>query len=148
MTVINTLADHAFKHRIILSDKTVLYIIVFTLYLFNCWINSWYNYFEFKEWLIDSEALTRSTEDIGQLKALQQLDISVSLDKNIVGWANLTFVIGNATSIRSVNLDTPLGPITFQIVLIYTLFLLYLAHMDKNGAFFKNNTNQIIQSQT
>ena len=148
MTVVNTLADNAFKHRITLSDKTVLPITVPTPYLFNLSTDSRYNDIKFKGLLIDSRASTRSTRGIGQLKVLQQLDINIQLDKNTAGSANFTFGIGSAASIGSVNLDTPLGPITFYIVPINTPFLLCLADMDKHGAFFNNITNQVIQSQT
>ena len=58
MTVINMLADNAFKHRITLSDKTVLPITVPTPYLFNLSTDLWYNDIEFKGLFIDSEAST------------------------------------------------------------------------------------------
>ena len=79
---------------------------------------------------------------------MQQLDISVQLNKNTAGSANFIFEIGSAASIRSVNLDIPLKPITFHIVPINTPFLLCLANIDKYRAFFNNITNQVIQSQT
>ena len=148
ITVVNTLADNAFKHRITLSDETVSPITVPAPYVFNSSTDSRYNDSEFKGLLIDSGASTRSTGGIGQLKALQQLDTSVQLDKNTAGSANFTFGIGSAASIGSVDLDTPLGHITFHIVPVNTPFLLCLADMDKYGAFFNNITNQVIQSQT
>ena len=78
---------------------------------------------------------------------MQQLDITVQIDKNIAGSANFTFGIGSAISIGSVNLETSLRLITFHIVPINTPFLLYLADIDKLGAFFKNITNEVIQIQ-
>ena len=114
-------------------------------YIFNLLTDLQYNDIEFKRLLIDLKASTRSTRSISQLKTLQQLDISVQLNKNIAGSANFMFGIGNATSIRSVNLDTLLGPIMFYIVLINTLFLLYLTDIDKLEIFFNNITNEVIQ---
>ena len=147
VTVVNTLADNAFKHRITLSDETASPISS-APYVFNSSTDSRYNDTEFKGLLIDSGASTRSTGGIGQLKALQQLDPSVQLDKNTAGSANFTFGIGSAGSIGSVDLDTPLGLITFYIVLVNTPFLLRLTDMDKHGAFFNNITNQVIKSKT
>lgn len=108
LTVVNTLADNAFKHQITLSDKTVSPITL-TPYVFNSSTDSQYNDTEFKGLVINSSASTRSTGGIGQLKALQQLDTSVQLDKNAAGSTNFTFEIGNAASIGSINLDTSLN---------------------------------------
>lgn len=79
---------------------------------------------------------------------MQQLDIHIQFDKNTTGLANFIFRIRNAISIRSVNLDTLLRPNIFYIIPINTSFLLYLADMDKHRIFFKNITNQVIESQT
>ena len=59
MTVVNTLADNAFKHRITLSNKMVLPITVSTSYLFNSSTDLRYNDIEFKRLFIDSEASTQ-----------------------------------------------------------------------------------------
>lgn len=58
MTVVNTLADNAFKHQITLSNKTILSIIVFTPYIFNLSIDLKYNNIKFKKLFIDLRALT------------------------------------------------------------------------------------------
>lgn len=84
---------------------------------------------------------------INQLKVLQQLDNSIQLNKNIAKLANFTFKIKSIISIRSVNLDISLGQITFYIVSVNTLFLFYLANINKHKTFFNNITNQMIQSQ-
>ena len=147
ITVVNTFANNAFKYQITLNDKTILPITISASYLFNLSTNSQHNNIVFKELLIDSRASTQSIGGIDQLKALQQLDISVQLSKNIAGSANFTFGIGSTTSIGLVNLDISLRPITFHIVLVNTSFLLCLANMDKLGAFFNNTTNEVIQLQ-
>ena len=142
-TVVNTLADNAFKHRIILRDESVLPTTL-TPYVFNSSTDSRYNDTKFKGLLIDSGTSTQSISDIGQLKALQQLDISIQLDKNIAGSANFIFGIRSAISIISVNLDISLGSITFHIVSVNIPFLLCLADMDKLGEFFNNIINKAI----
>lgn len=96
---------------------------------------------------IDLSASTQSTSGVGQLKALQQLDISVQLDKKIAGSANYTFEIGSTACIRSVILDTPIALIIFDIMLVNTLYLLCLANMDNLQEFFNNITNQVKQTQ-
>lgn len=58
ITIVNTLAYNAFKHQIILSDKTVLPTTVPAPYVFNLSIDSWYNDMEFKGLPIDSRAST------------------------------------------------------------------------------------------
>ncbi len=75
---------------------------------------------------------------------MQQLDISVQLNKNIIGSANFTFGIGSTTLIESINLNISLGPVTFHIVPINILFLFCLAVMDKLRTFFNNITNEVI----
>ena len=72
----------------------------------------------------------------------------MKLDKTIVRLANFIFGISSTSSIRSINFDTLLKSITFHIMPFNTLFLIYLANMDKLGVFFNNITNQVIQSQT
>lgn len=144
ITVINTLADTAFKYQIILNDETVSPISPAS-YIFNLLTNSRYNNIEFQRLLIDSGASTRSTRGISQLKILQQLDTSVQLDKNPARSANFIFGIRSTILIGSVNLDTPLGFIIFYIVPVNTLFLLCLADMNKHRVFINNITNQVIQ---
>lgn len=76
LTIVNILVNNAFKYQIKLNDKIIL-LITLALYDFNLSINSQYNDTEFKGFFINSRALTRSIEGIGQLKILQQCDISV-----------------------------------------------------------------------
>lgn len=134
------------KHKITLSDETVSPITP-TPYVFNSSIDSWYNDTEFKGLLIDSGTLTWSTDEINQLKALQQLNTYVQIEKNMVGSANFIFWIESIISVRLVDLNISLGLIIFHIVPVNTLFLLRLADIDKYGVFFNNITNRIIQTQ-
>ena len=147
VTAVNALANNAFKYQIILSNKTVS-LITPAPYIFNPSTDLQYNDIEFKRLLIDLGASTQLIGGIGQLKVLQQFDISVQLDKNIIRSANFTFGIGITTSIELVILDTLIGSITFHIAPVNISFLLYLADNDKLRAFFNNITNWVTQSQT
>ena len=144
ITVVNTLADNTFKYQIILSDEIVLSITDLAPYVFNFSTDLQYNDAEFKGLLIDSSISTQSIGGIGQLKALQQFNISVQLNKNTAELANFIFGIKSVASIRFINLYTLLGSVTFHIVPVNTSFLLCLADMDKYGVFFNNITNQVI----
>lgn len=63
-----------------------------------------YNNSEFKELLIDSNVITRSKGNIGQLKTLQKF-FSVELNKKIASLTNFVFIIGNILFINIVNLN-------------------------------------------
>lgn len=99
---------------------------------------------KFEGLFINSGVSAQSTSYIGKLKTLHQLDTSMQLDETIAGSANFIFGIGNTSSCRSVNLDTPLGSIIFYIVSFNTSFLICLADIDKRGIFFNNVTNQVL----
>ncbi len=141
---VNILADNAFKNQITSTNTTVLLVNPIP-YSFTTSIDLRYNDSEFKGLLIDSGAAIRFTGGVGQLKALQRI-FSVELDKRTAGSTNFVFGIGSTSSIGTVSLDTPLRMIVFHIVQVNTPFLLFLADMDKLGAFFNNLTNKVIQS--
>lgn len=144
ITVINTLANNAFKYQIILSDETISFITP-TLYIINWSTHLQYNNTKFKGLLIDLNISTWSKGGIGQRKRLEQLDISVQLYKSIAGSTNFIFEIKNIASIRSVILNISMRFIKFCKMPSNSLFLLYLADIDKLGTFFNNITNQVIQ---
>lgn len=75
-SVVYILADNIFKHRITLSDDTISSI-TSTPYILNLSTNSPYNNTKFQGLIINSSTSTWSTGGINQLKALQQLDISI-----------------------------------------------------------------------
>lgn len=90
IAVMNTLADNTFKYIITLSNEIVLLITVTAADVLNSSTDSQYNNTEFKGLLHDSGASTWLTGGIDLLKALHQLDISISYNKNIVQSANYT----------------------------------------------------------
>ena len=143
--ITEALADHAFKHRVIIEDETVSSPEP-EPYAFNAVIEFKYDATEFKSLFIDSGAAIKSTGGIGQLKALQQINDSIKIDCSTAGSANFTFGIGSTASLGHINLDTSIGPIIFHIMSVNTSFLLCLADMDKLGVFFNNVTNELIQA--
>lgn len=72
----------------------------------------------------------------------------MQLDKTLAGSAHFIFGMGSTLSIRLVNLNIPLGFITFHIVSFNTPFLICPADIDKLRVFFNNIINQVIQLQT
>ena len=142
---INLLANNVFKYQITSADGIVA-LTAPVPYSFTISTNLQYDKSEFKGLLIDSGAATRSTGGIGQLKALQKIISSTSLDKITAGSANFIFGIGSTSSIGTVNLDTSMKMIVFHIVQVNTPFLLCFADIDKLGAYFNNLTNEVVQS--
>ena len=147
----NLFTDHAAKHQIIDIDElenfsstknsSISYAYIFST-------SSKYDDTEFKGLLIDSDAATRSTGDIGQLKALQKIDDTIQLNQSTAGSANFVFDIESTGSIRSIKISTSIEPITFHIISVNIPFLLCLANLDKSKAFFNNVTNKIIQQKS
>ena len=148
----NLLTDHAAKNQIIdinesensstensgIENSSILYAYIFST-------SSRYDDTEFKDLLIDSNTATRSTDGIGQLKALQKIDDTIQLNQSTAGSANFVFGIESTGSIESININTPIGPITFHIISINTSFLLCFANLDKSETFFNNVINKVIQ---
>lgn len=69
----------------------------------------------------------------------------MQINKNIAELTNFIFEIDNIVSIELIILNILLRSIIFYIMLIYTLFLLCLANMNKLRVFFNNITKQVIQ---
>ena len=145
LVIIEMLTNHAFKHRISTKNETVLSS-QSVLYAYNAVIESRYNFTEFKNLLIDSDAVVRSTNEIDQFKTFQGIDNSMHLDVSIAESISFIFGIDNTVSLKSVNLITSLRSIIFHIVSINISFLLCLADMDRLKMFFNNVINQLIQS--
>lgn len=65
ITIVNTLANNAFKSQITLNNETISPSIVSAPYVFNLSTDLQYNNIEFKKLLINLKALTKSTRGIG-----------------------------------------------------------------------------------
>ena len=138
------LADKTLQHRITSIDNTIFPTCAEpSPYSFTLSSTSRYDKTEFKGLLIDSGAAVKSTGGIGQLKALQQI-MPVQLHETATNATNIVFGIGSAPSIGTVHLGTLIGLVTFHIIQVNTPFLLYLADLDRLGAFFNNVTNMLV----
>ncbi|KHJ30393.1 hypothetical protein EV44_g3899 [Erysiphe necator] len=102
-----------------------------------------YNSDRFYGILIDTGASKHSTAGLKQLKALQKIK-SLPINKTKAGAIKVQFGIGSSDSIGSINLETPIGFIEFQIVNADTPFLLSLSDMDKLRVYYDNLRNILI----
>jgi hypothetical protein len=143
MNIVNALVDNVFKHR--LTSMNNVQSVILTSYTYNTIIEFRYDDTEFKRLLIDSEAITKSTEEIDQLKALQRMK-DVELNTSTTESITFIFEIDSIAFIETTLLNTPMRLITFHIVSINTSFLLCLIDMNKLEAFFNNIINEIIQN--
>ena len=94
--------------------------------------------------MIDTGAAIRSTAREGQFQALQRIQ-DVRLDKSRAGEANITFGIGQTSSLGTVDVSTPVGQITFHVVPADVPFLFCLADIDRLRVKFDNLDNIVIQ---
>ena len=94
--------------------------------------------------MIDTGAAARSTARESQFQALQRIQ-DVKLNKLRAGEANITFGIGQTSSLRTVDVSTPVGQITFHVVPADIPFLFCLADIDRLRVKFDNLDNVVIQ---
>ena len=150
----NLLTDHAAKHQITdidesetssTEDSNINMENSSISYAYTSSTSSKYNDTKFKGLLIDSNAATRSTDNIEQLKTLQKIDDTIQLNQSTAGSANFVFDIESTGSIKSIKINTSIELITFHIISVNISFLLCLANLNKSETFFNNVTNKIIQ---
>ncbi|KAI0999710.1 hypothetical protein K3495_g8484, partial [Podosphaera aphanis] len=101
---------------------------------------------EFQGIVLDTGAAEWSTAGYGQYKALKELKSQIHLDESRAGEASVQFGEGLVKkSIGTVNVDTPIGMITFHVLRSATPFLLSLRDMDRMGIEFHNLRNFLVQ---
>lgn len=94
--------------------------------------------------MFDTGAAGVSTAGQTQTKALQLPQPSAIIDKSTVGYYQIHFRDNpECVSIRDIKVKTLFGTISFTIMLINTLFLPYLANIDRYTIYL-NNTNNIL----
>jgi hypothetical protein len=93
----------------------------------------------------DSGAAGVSTAGNPQFLALQKLDPRVQLDTSTAGDHKIRFGKGTAFSQGTIQVHTPIGVITFHVVLANTPFLFCIQDMDAMGVKFDNLRNVLIQ---
>ena len=144
LIIINLFVDKTFKHRIICKNEIIIVFVTFTTYNFNAIISSHYDESEFKDLLIDSDVAMRFTNNINQLKTLQNINKIIKININTTDFMNFIFEINSTSSINTINLNTSLKTIVFHIMQINTSFLFYFIDMNKLKAFFNNIINQFV----
>jgi len=107
-------------------------------------ITSRYSSSEFQGIMPDTGAAGVSTAGEPQVQALQKIN-DISIDTSRAGEQNIKFGIGDGRSIGTVDVNTPLGVITFHVVPAHTPFLLCVQDMDRMGVKFDNLRNVLIQ---
>jgi hypothetical protein len=142
----SALADKAFQHRLISKDITNIPINESFDFTYTSTTDSRYGDSKFQGILVDCGAAGRSTGGMGQFKALQRISNNLALDKKTTG-SSIKFGIGNTLTLGSVELNIPLGVITFHIVGVNISFLLCLDDLDRLNIYFNNLINQVIQHE-
>jgi hypothetical protein len=74
----------------------------------------------------DTGASSISTTRKPQVIVLQKLNLSIKINTSITGLHQIKFGAGEAVSIGTIYITTPISNIPFHVLLINTLFLLYL----------------------
>ncbi len=143
-SVTSSLADRAFKHRLISKDCIIITTLINEPFNFISTADSRYDDREFKGILVDCGAAGRSTGGIGQFKALERISNDVKLNTKTVE-SNIRFGIDNTLILESVDLSIPLEVITFHIVGVNTSFLLCLNDLNRLSIYFNNLINEMIQ---
>jgi hypothetical protein len=93
----------------------------------------------------NSRAAGVSTTREPQVIALRKLQLSLRIDTTTAGNHKIRFRKGDTLSQGTIKVDTPVGLITFYVVLTSTLFLFCLQDIDRLGVRLNNLTNKLIQ---
>jgi len=94
--------------------------------------------------IINIGASRKSTAGYSQFQALQAIDKSVSLNTLTKGQVTVQFGIGASMSIRTIDVNSPIGKVQFYIIKADTSFLLCLADINKLHIKYNNLKNIII----
>jgi hypothetical protein len=143
--VTSSLADQAFKHRLISKNCIIIITLINKPFNFTSTADSRYDDREFKGILVDCDAAGRSTEDIEQFKALERISNNdVKLNTKTVE-SSIRFGIDNTLILEFVDLNISLEIITFHIVEMNISFLLCLNDLNRLRIYFNNLINEMIQ---
>ena len=102
-----------------------------------------YDDVRFQGILPDTGAAGISTAGEKQATALMRLRPDIHIDRTTAGSHTVHFGKGDATSIGTVDVPTPVGRIRFEVVPTDTPFLLCLRDMDRLGVTLDNLTNTL-----
>ncbi|KAI0990850.1 hypothetical protein K3495_g17337, partial [Podosphaera aphanis] len=105
-----------------------------------------YNDQTFHGFLPDTGAAGVSTAGHLQVKALQKELPRIRIDTTTQGNHKIRFGAGDATSIGTIRVPTPIGTIEFEVLPTNTPFLLCLKDLDRLGAALDNVNNVLCQN--
>ncbi len=144
--IIIMFVDKTFKHRLI-SMNNITFSANSISYNYNVFIVSRYDDREFKNILIDHDAIDYSFEDIEQFTILQRINKTLLIlnKKRIIFFR---FDIDEIFSIDTINLKIFVDVITFHIVFVHISFLLCLVDMNRLRLYFNNLTNMFIEESS
>ena len=143
MIIIEQFVENFLIHRINKRDE-ITASISFTSYVFNTITKSRYDFFEFKEFFINSKTITKSNANIDQFETLQRIDNSIKINHSTTKSISFIFEMNTTSSIDSINFNTFIKSIIFHIIIENTFFLLCLINFDRLKTYFNNVKNQLI----
>ena len=135
----NYLTYHLFTHNSKLELLDMCQQVKTAAFTFD----DWYSSYEFQGIILDSRAAGISSAGEPQVQALQKRDPTIQVNMSASG-NTIKFGKGTATIIEVIWVSTPIGVLTFHVVLINTLFLLYLQDIDALKVRFDNLRNVLI----
>ena len=83
--------------------------------------------------MLDTDTATSSTAGYGQVQVYIRTYHTGTINTTTASTVRAHFDIGQTISISTINVESPIGIITFYVVMADTLFLLCLQDMDKLG---------------
>jgi hypothetical protein len=144
--ITSLLSDKTFEHRLISKNITNAFINEAFDFTFVSIIESRYDDREFRNILMNCDAARRSTAEIEQFTALQELNDSIQLNKLIVE-SKIQFDIDSILIMSTIELNISLEQLIFHIIKINTSFLLCLVDLDRLEVYFNNLINELMQKR-
>lgn len=96
--------------------------------------------------MIVTGASNWSTAGYGQFMAYKTINKNYSIKTSRGGTLNLQFGIGSTSFYGSIDVQSPVGDITFHVFKADTPFLLGLKDKDRLGLYFNNLENELIKN--
>jgi hypothetical protein len=140
--ITSSFANKTFEHRLI--SKNIINACINESFIYISIIESRYDDREFKNILMNCDAARRSTAEIKQFTVLQRLNDSIKLNKSTVE-SKIQFEINSILIMSTIELNTSLKQLIFNIIEINTLFLLCLVDLNRLEVYFNNLTNELVQ---
>ena len=142
--MIINLNQRAFKHGLEITEFINQFHEFEASDFFAYVVSDRYTSDEFYEIMIDTDAFKYSIVGYGQYLAYKTINDDATINSIKGGAIYVQFEIGFISSIRFINIATPIDRIEFHIVKADTPFLLCLADLDRLKIYFNNVENVLI----